>query len=260
MLKDLLEKNKQKKLEITERNHLYKASEHKTVVIDAIMGSGKTYDAINDMKMMMLDDQKFIYVTPFLAEVERVRDQVRGLVSPFIEIKAGSLKNKRDQFLKLIKEGLNIATTHSLFSTIIAEDYKIFKDYILILDEVVQPIELLDYSNEDIEIIVNSHFVSVSSKGKVTFDNSYKRGRLLDFKKLCDNGTVYVFNDSFLIWAFPPIIFKSFKQVRVMTYLFEGSLLRAYFKMHKISYDKFIFEDELAKKRVKELLYIPWGI
>ena len=46
---------------------------------------------------------------------------------------------------------------------------------------------------------------------------------------------IYV-NDRLLVWAFPPEIFKNFKSVTVLTYLFEGSLLASYFNYYNIDY------------------------
>ena len=48
-------------------------------IIDAIMGSGKTYDAIERMKKMK---GNFMYVTPFLDEVERIVKCVPKVFDP----------------------------------------------------------------------------------------------------------------------------------------------------------------------------------
>src|SRR5699024_12816978 len=44
-------------------------------VVDSIMGAGKTSWAIQHMQDAN-KDEKFIYITPFLSEVERVRESV----------------------------------------------------------------------------------------------------------------------------------------------------------------------------------------
>lgn len=48
----------------------------KVKIYDVIMGSGKTHDAINRMKQYLVDDKKFIYITPFLAEIQRVKNEL----------------------------------------------------------------------------------------------------------------------------------------------------------------------------------------
>ena len=46
-------------------------------VIDSIMGSGKTTWAIDYMNKAPAD-QKFIYITPFLNEVDRIKALIRS--------------------------------------------------------------------------------------------------------------------------------------------------------------------------------------
>lgn len=56
-------------------NLFYDETKHSKVeVYDAIMGSGKTYDAIKRMKKYLKEKKKFIYVTPFLSEIKRVAE------------------------------------------------------------------------------------------------------------------------------------------------------------------------------------------
>ena len=45
-------------------------------ILDAVMGTGKTTAAINYMNEH--PDQKFIYITPFLEEVSRVKKKCLG--------------------------------------------------------------------------------------------------------------------------------------------------------------------------------------
>ena len=47
----------------------------KVIVLDSIMGTGKTSYAIQLMKEAP-DTQRFIYVTPFLDEVQRIKSEV----------------------------------------------------------------------------------------------------------------------------------------------------------------------------------------
>ena len=49
-------------------------------ILDAVMGTGKTTAAINYMNEH--PDQKFIYITPFLEEVSRVKKKCRGFCEP----------------------------------------------------------------------------------------------------------------------------------------------------------------------------------
>lgn len=44
-----------------------------TIIVDSIMGSGKSSFAINYMNKT---DDRFIYITPFLSEIERVKKDI----------------------------------------------------------------------------------------------------------------------------------------------------------------------------------------
>jgi thymidine kinase len=50
----------------------------KIKVYDAIMGSGKTHNAIERMKGYLKEGKKFIYVTPFLSEIERIEEKLNS--------------------------------------------------------------------------------------------------------------------------------------------------------------------------------------
>lgn len=243
-------------------------NEKKTVkVFDAIMGSGKTYDAIERMKGYIELGEKFIYVTPFINEIKRVMEElpVGYAFTPLsrednnnlgvfqidwnlIDVngnydlnakKKYKLLNKRTQFLKLAAKGENIITTHALFMDLKKEDYSIFNGYILILDEVINPLTVLNIGAKDIDILRNQEMIVIDEQtNEVRFiDDDYHDSAFKDVKKLCNNTTVFYLDKYFFVWVFPIEIFKQFKQVQVLTYLFESSLLAAYFKMYEVQYD-----------------------
>ena len=143
----------------------------KIIVYDAIMGSGKTYDAIERMNKFLINGEKFIYITPFKKEIKRVLDELKSdeVFTPlgFEEKGPGKIEittkiigdnggvdlnakpsfkslNKRAQFLKMASEGKNIISTHSLFMNLKKGDYSMFNEYILILDEVVTPLKVIN--------------------------------------------------------------------------------------------------------------------
>ena len=62
----------------------------KIKVVDSIMGSGKTTWAINYMKAN--PDKRFIYVTPFLAECERVRAEIPTMKTPYVDFDNNEVK------------------------------------------------------------------------------------------------------------------------------------------------------------------------
>ena len=54
---------------------------------------------------------------------------------------------------------------------------------------------------------------------------------------LSQNHCLYKIDDKFFLWHFPHEIFALFKQVYVLTYLFDGSLMKYYFDLCGLTYD-----------------------
>lgn len=261
----------------------------KTVkVYDAIMGSGKTYDAIERMKNYLEEDEKFIYITPFLSEIERIKSALKSddvfaplnsnevglgkyeiidhLMDENDEIDLNAKKsyrylNKRAQFLNMASEGRNIISTHSLFMSLKKEDYDLFSDYILILDEVVNPLNVMKIGAEDIQILRNEELIFVNPKtNEVRFiKDDYSDQAFKHVKILCSNSSVFYLDKYFFAWIFPFEIFRGFKEVQILTYLFEGSLLSAYFKMYNIDYETKRSDSTEQLKEIKSLLNIYIG-
>ena len=102
----------------------------KVTIIDAICGSGKTSWAIDYMNTNT--DKKFIYITPYLTEVQRVLDGCfrRAFYEPKTSRGEGS---KLKDFNKLLSQGKNIVSTHSLFAMVNDDTLKYLKenDYFL---------------------------------------------------------------------------------------------------------------------------------
>lgn len=79
------------------------------IVVDSIMGSGKTSAMLNKVKSDA--DGSYIYVTPYLPEVERViKDTGYRFKQPY-NTGAGKL----DSLHKLLAAGESVVTTHALF-------------------------------------------------------------------------------------------------------------------------------------------------
>jgi hypothetical protein len=234
----------------------------KVEVYDAIMGSGKTYNAIERMNEYVRKGKKFIYITPFLSEVKRIKDSLpelpvsipldpkeskevqieldivsdNGVYDLNVEKKFTKL-NKRGQFIKFVTRNDNVVATHSLFKSLKKEDYSLFKDYILILDEVVDPLELQFIGERDIDILVEQNLIAINEKtSQVRFIDEEYIGRFEDVKRLCNTTTVFYLDKHFFAWIFPIEIFKSFKEVQILTYLFKGSLMCAYFKLFNVDF------------------------
>ena len=100
--------------------------ETKVTVIDSICGSGKTSWAIQEMNNNM--EQRYIYITPYLDEVKRVKANCsnRFFHEPNQKLGKGS---KYNHFVELLEEGKNIVSTHTLFRNIDKQISELIQKY-----------------------------------------------------------------------------------------------------------------------------------
>ncbi|SFD02247.1 hypothetical protein SAMN05443252_11414 [Bacillus sp. OV322] len=211
-------------------------------VVDAPCGYGKTSWAIQYMNSMASDTHQFIYVTPFLEEVERVKSSVTNRV--FYDPIAVKGETKLDDVHRLLGEGKDICTTHALFQMATLETMKLLKvnNYTLILDEVLNVIEQVPLRKSDLTLLLEAEAVSIIEddnglkyikwkKAKKNYDTRYNEIK----QKALTNNLMYCDNSA-LIWNFPCEVFQSFQNVFILTYFFKGQLQRAYYDLHGINY------------------------
>lgn len=141
-------------------------------VVDSIMGSGKTTWAI---KYMNTNPQKrFIYITPYLQEAERIVKKC-----PELQIKQPTDDiTKQASFLQMLKDGENMAISHELFmrqewsdaAKACISEY----GYTLILDEVLEVVKAVQLSKADHRMLVETEKIVVGDDGRVTWtDKEY---------------------------------------------------------------------------------------
>jgi len=191
--------------------------------ITLIMGSGKTSVTIKEFNR--LPDEKFLYVTPFIKETERITNECINFVYP-----TDAAGTKSMSFDKLVSSGKRIATTHELFLGLNKEDYSMFADYTLILDEVIAGVEDLKITKKDVGYLLdNPSLVKFNDDNSVKWVDADYDGRFNDLKESVEKGGVVLVNNSAVAKEFPIEIFESFKKASVMTYHAEASLLYHYF-------------------------------
>ncbi|MDY4127629.1 hypothetical protein [Peptostreptococcus porci] len=205
-------------------------------IVDAPCGYGKTSWAINFMNEEKFD--RFIYITPFLDELKRVVKSCdeREFIQPNEKLGKGS---KRNHFYDLVETGVNVCSTHALFRGVSPKVIDTIKEmeYILILDEVADVVENLDISKRDIQILINEKIISIADDNKVEWIDEEYIGKFSFLKNPIKNGDVYLYNNTMILWTFPCDIFKAFKHVYVMTYLFKGQIQRYYYDLNKLEYE-----------------------
>lgn len=231
----------------------------KVQIIDSMMGTGKTSYAIQLMQEAPIT-QKFIYVTPFLDEVQRIKDSVTHREFREPDVKHGT-GTKLQSLKRLIAKGEDIATTHSLFALADQEliDLLRWENYTLIVDEVMDIISTLQgIHKDDIKVLKDSGLIEIGDKHQVIWiaDRNLNT-KYNSVKEYALTGNLYTVNNTAFLWEFPAKIFDLFEQVYIMTYLFDGQLQRYYYDLHNIQYEFFaVIQDEDRYKLIPKAEYV----
>lgn len=211
-------------------------------VVDAPCGYGKTSWAIQTMNEANRETHKFIYVTPFLEEIKRIKSQV--VSREFVEPTNSNGETKLSDLHRLLKKGADICTTHALFKRANKETRELIQayNYTLILDEVMDVIEQIELEKDDYTLLIESNSISLEPYKNniefVTWNNSKKdyQTRYDDIRNMALSGNLVFCNKTAFIWNFPVDMFSMFKHVYLLTYLYKGQKQKYYFDLHELKY------------------------
>jgi hypothetical protein len=109
----------------------------------------------------------------------------------------------------------------------------------LIIDEVLDVLRILPIKSDDIRLLKESKSISIKPDSKLvnwTGDANYS-GALAEARLIAEAGNLFISNDIAFVWCLPPKLFKGFKNIYVLTYLFAGQVQRSYFDAFEIIYD-----------------------
>lgn len=211
-------------------------------VCDAIMGTGKSSAAIRYMNTH--PDQKFIYITPYLMETERIRRECSGLYffEPSDKLREYGFR-KSKHTMALIAEGRNISTTHQAFKGYSQETLDQIKaqGYTLIIDENVEILETFDYHPTDLQVAIDAGYVKenhgVYSLAKDGYDGTALKEMMYLLKSRELIKVTERDKDPLFFWALPPDLLTSFKDVFILTYLFSGQSIKYFMDIYDIKYE-----------------------
>lgn len=212
----------------------------KVTVVDDIMGSGKTSWAIQFINNAPAH-YKFIVVTPYLKEIERIKEATRHRRIFFEPTQKNKTGTKIYSLKKLLESGTDIVTTHALFQSVDQEilDLLTLHHYILIMDEVAEVVEQLNIKQSDIEILLNANEIEVDeTSSRVKWLNSNYDGEFNSFKKIIETDKVFLQDSTVFIWLFPIEVFHKFRQVYLLTYMFDAQIQKYYFNINGVEYCK----------------------
>ena len=214
-------------------------------VVDAGCGVGKTTALINLINNDT-SNQKYIFITPFLSEVERIKKSCpdKNFISP-----DENNKTKLEHFTKLINDSRNIVTTHALFKKIDSDRVSIeaLKNYVLIMDEVADMVEELPVSKSDLKLLSNKVTIHPRTHMVEWNDNNYQ-GKFDEYKRMIKLNNIFAYVDQnnnivSMMWLFPYRVFQAFQQIYILTYMFDGQIQKKYFDYFGASYANWYVKD-----------------
>ena len=236
-------------------------------IIDAPCGAGKTSVIINHINSNK--QNKYIYSTPYLSEVERIKQECK-----FVDPKNIIKGTKTKSFNSLIKKELNIVTTHSLAFRLNKDILNIpEKKYDLIIDEAPDFIKLVhmnlknkvintekpdeilsaqeiqnieDGIKADIECMKGGNRIEIVKDQIFWTDYNYKGFAMEQYKNLFQSGNIYYYKNN-LIWCYNPDYLKRFNNIYILTHMFESQIIKSYFDMYKLEY-QYLYVWELDGK------------
>lgn len=190
-------------------------------VVDARMGRGKSSAAIRYMNENKCR-KRFVYITPFLDEVDRICERCD------FDQPGSDECTKLSDLKRLLGTGQNISTTHALFYMMDNEAMDLAKEkqYSLIVDESIDVISQCLLGAGDTKHILDT-FVTKDADGRLYWRDGEYSGRFSDVKAVAISGMLYS-QDSAFLKVLNPNLLRSFDEIYMLTYLFSGQYQKAY--------------------------------
>ncbi len=195
-------------------------------------------------------DRSYIFCTPLLKEIKRVREECgkTRFREPF-----PFNGTKIEDFNSLLSKGENIAVTHTTFLNATTETVELLRDggYTLIIDEALDVVTEFNKTQtvenaprqsmnaSDLKLLLEHDIIRIGDSGRVSwsggeYGNDCKYAEVERFANL---GRLYCSRGQLLLVIFPPELFKTFDNIFVMTYMFDGSLMKYYFDIFGLEYE-----------------------
>jgi len=205
----------------------------KVKVCDALCGAGKTTACIN---MINESDKRFVFITPYLAEVERI---VKGCSSKSFVTPTGKYfegHTKLDDIHNLLQQGKNIASTHSLFANYTDETKELIRSqgYTLILDEVIDLFRPVGIDKGDIEMLLRNNIATKNGDEVIWGDDEYTGATFNEIMQMSKSKNLIDLGSSLFYWLVPMDIFECFSDIFILTYLFNYQPLKYFFDIAKM--------------------------
>ena len=207
------------------------------LICDDMMGRGKSSAAINYINNSS-EDERFLVITPFLEEVKRYKEACRSKHLKEPTWKKGS---KFETLKDMIRRGENIVSTHALFQKFDNELIEICNalNYTLIMDEVANVVDTYPLPSKDQETLLEKYCdVEEGTNLLIWKENAmdYDGKKFESEQMLCNLKSLAYYNGNIMIWLFPIGVFRAFRKIYILTYMFNAQLQRYYYDYYHVEY------------------------
>lgn len=214
-------------------------------VCDSIMGTGKSMSAITYLNEHR--DGHFIYITPYLDEATRIRVGCPEL--EFIEPRQEKVYNfsKVSHTRELILAGRNITSTHQAFKNYTSDMLNAIREYgyTLIIDESVDILETCDFHPDDLQMALDAGYISYEGGNYNIVKTDYKgtamkelfwllKSRQITRVDMAGQNNAEV--STLFYWILTPELLTAFKDVYILTYLFDGQSLHNFLMLNNLEW------------------------
>lgn len=227
-------------------------------IVDGMMGIGKSSSIINYINSPFSNEELFLVITPYKDEIIRYKNACsnKNFKQPMYNTSGNG--SKVDSLKELINKGENIVSTHALFQKFDAEliDMCRAKNYTLVMDEVANVVEEYHISDSDFEILKKDFIFIDESTNLIRWreDKNNYLGEFSDIKRLCDLGSLAYYSGSIMMWLFPIDAFNSFRNIFILTYMFNAQMQKYYYDYYKLPYEfMYVVGDSLESYQITDI-------
>lgn len=138
------------------------------------------------------------------------------------------------------------------------------KDYVLIIDETIQVYDVYtEHSSTELEALFRLGWIHVDDDAVTLRFNREKYGdnggdptgtKYENLATMCDLGQLLYVDQKLIVWELSIDTLRSFKEVWIATYMFEGSQMSAYLKSYGVEYELIRFGNKPSQ--IKHLVTI----
>lgn len=166
--------------------------------------------------------------------------------------------NKVQHIEQLVEQGEDIVTTHTALKLFTPSTKEAIKNagYKLVIDEELECLKPIKIKKMRRNMLLNSGSVYLDEDGLLRWSNDPKYEPKdeddvddlgtgisweMQIKNMCDNGSLILVEDdtgerNLFMWEYPIEFIKSFDEITVLTYMFEGSIFSRYLDFYHIPY------------------------